>query len=283
MGWWGVPWSAQQHKKEKIGPYRESGGNCVKTLHLLTGIVLTLGVMCGCASTQQAHFQEAIRKAARGPVTEVLGEVPAVFRDLARAGGVAPTSVYVARYESDDLNAAAIGNHHFYVTRGAVMLNDGCFLMGLVAHEMAHDILKHPEDIARTSDFANVASVIVGTAAGVFVVGAGDVVSGAVNLGLKAYSRSQESEADALAVTLLRDAGKPEWALRYTFERMKLQGGGGGGGWLSTHPGLAERIEAQPPLNLPEIRQMCPWAPGDPPPWGSGGSGGGGGGEGEAP
>ncbi len=71
-------------------------GNCVKTLHLLTGIVLTLGVVCGCASTKQAQFQEAIRKAARGPVTEAQGEAPALFKELAQSGGVAPTSVYVA-------------------------------------------------------------------------------------------------------------------------------------------------------------------------------------------
>jgi Zn-dependent protease with chaperone function len=224
--------------------------------------------MSGCASAKQAHFQEAIRKAARGPVTAVQGEVPALFRELAQAGGVAPTSVYVALHTSDTLNAAALGNHHFLVTRGAVAQNDRCFLMGLVAHEMAHDILKHPEAIARTSDTASVVSLLLGTAAGAFVPGAGYLVSGAAGLGLKAYSRAQESEADALAVKLLRDAGKPEWALRYALGHLRRQGGADrGGGWLSTHPALAERIEAQPPLNLAEVRQMCPWAPGDPPPW----------------
>lgn len=231
-------------------------------------IVLTLGVAGGCASAKQAQFQEVIRKAARGPVTEVKSEVAAMFRELARSGGVDPASVYVALHKSDALNAAALGNHHFYVTRGAVALNDRCFLAGLVAHEMAHDILKHPETIARTSDATNFVSLVLGTAAGVFVPGAGYVVSGAADLGLKAYSRAQESEADALAMTLLRGAGKPEWALRYALERLRLQGGGGrSGGWLSTHPALAERIEAQPPLNPTEVRKICPWAPGDPPPW----------------
>src|SRR5439155_19054976 len=49
----------------------------------------------GCASTKQAQFQGAIRKAAKTPVVDAEGDVPAVFRDLAQSGGLDPHTVYV--------------------------------------------------------------------------------------------------------------------------------------------------------------------------------------------
>jgi predicted Zn-dependent protease len=227
----------------------------------------------GCASASQTQLQEGIRKAAGTSVLHAHGDVAGIFKELAQAGRLDPQIVYVASQRSEQLNAAAAGKHHFYVTRGAVALGDTCFLTGIAAHEIAHDLLKHPETKATASDATAVASTILGVAAGAFVPGAGYLVSGAASLGLRAYSRSQEEEADALAVKLLRDAGKPEWALRYAFERLQEHyRGASSGGWLSTHPALAERIAAQPPLDLAAVRQRCPWAPGDPPAWCRGGS-----------
>src|SRR5215510_10703023 len=230
-------------------------------------VVAVVVVAGGCASTKQAQFQQTIRKAAKTPVVDAEGDVPAVFRDLAQSGGLDPHTVYVALHKSDALNAAAAGNHHFYVTLGVVATGDRCLLIGIAAHEIAHDILKHPETIARTSDATNVVSTVLGTAAGLFVPGAGYLVQGAASLGLNAYSRSQGSEADQLAVKILRDAGKPEWSLRYALETLQQRSGGGSGGWLSTHPALEERIAAQPAVDVAEVRRACGSAPNDAPEW----------------
>ena len=233
----------------------------------LAATAVAVVVTGGCASHQQAQFQETIRKAAKTPVVEAEGDVPTVFRDLAQSGGLDPRTVYVALRNSDALNAAAAGNHHFYVTLGVVATGDRCLLIGIAAHEIAHDILKHPETIARTSDATSVVGTVLGTAAGLFVPGAGYLVQGATSLGLKAYSRSQESEADQLAVKILRDAGKPEWALRYALETLQQRSGDSSGGWLSTHPALQERIVAQPAVDVAEARRVCGSAPSDAPAW----------------
>src|SRR6266850_2438705 len=102
-----------------------------------------------------------------------------------------------------------------------------------------------------------VVGTVLGTAAGLFVPGAGYLVQGAASFGLNAYSRSQESEADQLAVKILRDAGKPEWSLRYALETLQQRSGGSSGGWLSTHPALQERIATQPAVDVAEARRVC--------------------------
>src|SRR6059036_1717071 len=103
----------------------------------LAGTAIAMVAAGGCASRQQAQFQETIRKAAKTPVVEAQGDVPTVFRDLAQSGGLDPRTVYVALHKSDALNAGAARNHHFYVTRGVVATGDRCLLIGIAAHEIA--------------------------------------------------------------------------------------------------------------------------------------------------
>ncbi len=217
--------------------------------------------VCGCASASQTQFRDEIRKAAQQSVAEAPGEASEVFRELARSAGLDVTRVYVAVRANDTLNAGALGNHHFYVTSATVALKDRCFLAGLVAHELAHDILKHAEWSATTSDVTSLVTMVLGVAAGMFVPGADFVVQEAAGLGLNAYSRSQESDADALAVKILGAAGKPAWSLRYTLERLRQRSGRDGGGWLSTHPAITERIASQPPMDSAEVHAACGWAP----------------------
>src|SRR5262249_56510926 len=107
----------------------------------LAGTAVAVVVAGGCASRQQAQFQETIRKAAKTPVVEAEGDVPTVFRDLAQSGGLDPRTVYVALRNSDALNAAAAGNHHFYVTLGDLPTGARCPLTVIAARELAHDLL----------------------------------------------------------------------------------------------------------------------------------------------
>lgn len=239
-----------------------------RSRRLLAAVVVAPLLLGGCAATRQTNLQAAVRKSARFPVSDAQGMVPAIFRDLAGAAGIDARTVYVAVEKRDALNATALGKHYFLVTRGALALGDPCLVTGIAAHELAHDLLQHPETIAKTSDVTTVLATMLATAVGVFVPGGGYLVQGATSLGLRAYSRAQESEADRLAVTLLRRAGKPDWSLRYALELLQRQpGAAGSGGWLSTHPALAERIAAQPPVDVAEARRLCGAAPPDPPAW----------------
>jgi len=223
-------------------------------------VLMAVVVAHGCASAQQSKLQRTIRKAAETPVADKTGNVARLFQELATAGGLDPSTVYVGVQRSQSLNAAAVGNHHFLVTAGALQAAslDRCFIAGIIAHEIAHDILKHPESIARASDATTTASVVLGTAAGMFVPGAGYLVSGATTVGMKAYSRSQEAEADAMATRLLRDAGQAPWALRYSLEFLRdVSGDSQGVSWLRTHPLLPDRIAKQPPIAEDAIAS-CP-------------------------
>jgi predicted Zn-dependent protease len=61
------------------------------------------------------------------------------------------------------------------------------------------------------------------------------------------------------AMKLLREAGKPPWALRYTLEYLQeMSGDQKEVAWLSTHPLLPERIASQPPVVAEEAAGVCP-------------------------
>src|SRR5215470_12937716 len=90
---------------------RRSYSRYMRMWAAVAGIAVAIVAAGGCASHQQAQFQETIRKAAKTPVVEAEGDVPTVFRDLAQSGGLDPRTVYVALRKSDALNAAAAGNH----------------------------------------------------------------------------------------------------------------------------------------------------------------------------
>ncbi|MBI3634637.1 MAG: hypothetical protein HY216_00285 [Candidatus Rokubacteria bacterium] len=53
-------------------------------------VLVAAALATGCASAKQSQLQESVRKAARIPVSEASNDVAAVFRDLAKAGGVDP-------------------------------------------------------------------------------------------------------------------------------------------------------------------------------------------------
>ena len=122
-------------------------------------------------------------------------------------------------------------------------------LDGVVAHEVAHEVLGHVGNrrklsIALTSGFA-----VLGVAA----PGAG-LLDFIVNpVVVRAFGRQQELEADQKALEILRIMGYP--APRRTLARALLAVDGHvpkpkevPDGLLATHPGLDERLRALGPL-----------------------------------
>jgi len=131
-------------------------------------------------------------------------------------------------------NASSYGKHRFIIGRELVEIGDRRLLYGVVAHEIAHDVLRHSELTYRWQQYLP-------------LIGEGIPVVEIIGMfGLKAYSRHHEYEADTTATEILEKAGQPRWVMRYALEVLRDKLGSDGGGWFSTHPSSSNRIERLP-------------------------------------
>lgn len=157
---------------------------------------------------------------------------------------------------STEVNAFAAPGGFVFVTTAALreMRNEE-ELAGVLAHEIAHVNLKHPDLAAQNAaqEAANaegitLASEIGGALAEAFGAGsevqdalpyvsrAADTVNEAIH---KGYSREQEMDADRMAVDLDCRVGYDPRGLKTFLGRLHSAGG-----WMSSHPGSAERLAA---------------------------------------
>lgn len=157
---------------------------------------------------------------------------------------------HVKILDSTEVNAFATSGGHIFITRGLLdCTNSEDALAGVIAHEMAHIQLQHSLKAIKTSRWT--AAGISATSAAVSVArnssqdGAtlndmvGDVVTSMVNNG---YSQSQEFDADALALTLMANAGYNPKAMNDMLNSLKASSSGKTGGMYKTHPTPEKRI-----------------------------------------
>jgi len=148
--------------------------------------------------------------------------------------------VRVAIVDDPHVNAASAGGGEFYVTTGLLEKADDDQLRGVLAHELAHDDLGH---VARAQALG------AGVGIGVIILdellpGTGQITPIAGALITRGYSRQEEYEADRHAVDLLRRTGHSKELMIQTLAWLMRTEGAGGGGFLATHPGTQERIDA---------------------------------------
>jgi Zn-dependent protease with chaperone function len=172
------------------------------------------------------------------------------FTAALQAAGRRPEDCKLGFIETPELNAASAGDCVFVVTTGVVDTGDSRLVAGIVAHEVAHDILGHAnkrKTAAATADALRIGSAFIPVVGSLVSWG----VAAASFLALPAYSRSQESDADARAVEILRGMGHQAPVETMTDALQTLLGryGDKGGGILDSHPGTAERIAALRRLN----------------------------------
>lgn len=169
--------------------------------------------------------------------------------------------------DSEDINAFAGASGFIFVTKGALraMKNED-ELAGVLAHEISHVCLRHPEIAAQAAaqrtglmEFAQEFQALAGLAAGIAgALGKSDAsqwlktaqeaapVFGKATAELydsisKGYSREEELAADRMAVELLGREGvrySPS-AFKEFIARLPQKGGAWG-----THPGLEGRVQA---------------------------------------
>ena len=164
-----------------------------------------------------------------------------VIEPLAKAADRPPKQVTIGILADPSVNAANAGNGEFYVTRGLLDRANDEQLRAIMAHEFAHNDLGHVAKAQRLQ-----AGVELGAAILEQVIPNSAIITPvAGTLITRAYSRSEELEADKHGVTLLRRVGSSKEALQNTLSWLaSISGGGDGGGWFATHPGTNDRIQA---------------------------------------
>lgn len=158
---------------------------------------------------------------------------------------------HVKLLDTDEVNAFSTSGGHILVSRGLV----GCAgsedaLAAVVAHEIAHVQLQHSLKAIKASRWTTALKRTAGAGlsaatgdtelADTLDGMVGDVVSQLVNNG---YSKSQEFQADALALTLMANAGYDPAAMESMLKEMKSRQNGSKAGFYRTHPTPDERIE----------------------------------------
>ncbi len=146
--------------------------------------------------------------------------------------------VRIGIVNENEINAANAGNCQFYVTMGLLRRASDDQLRGVLAHEIAHQDLGHVAKAQVLGAGLNMLSAGLQQlfpAAGVLAPIAGELVA-------RGYSRSEEYEADRHGVDILRRAGYSKETMLDALIWIRSVSGNSGGGFLSTHPGIDDRI-----------------------------------------
>lgn len=144
------------------------------------------------------------------------------------------------------INAANAGGGQFMVTTGLLERATDQQLLGVLAHEVAHEDLGHVAKTQALATGVEFAMVVLDQ----IYPGVSSLTPVAGQLVVNAYTRTEESEADAHAVEIMRRAGydgKSIMAGSLTW--IARTEGESGGGFFATHPATGDRIRAV--RNLP--------------------------------
>ncbi|RJF85695.1 M48 family metalloprotease [Sphingomonas cavernae] len=171
------------------------------TIALLVSLVLLV---------QPAMAQSILRDA---ETEAVLDEMSA---PLIKAAGLDPRNVKVVLIGDPSINAFVAGGQIVYMNSGTIMQADNANeVQGVIAHELGHIVGGHiirSSEGMKTATGITILSLLAGIAA--VAVGAGEAGMGIMAAGQQAalgkylaFSRTQESSADAAGVDYLEKAG----------------------------------------------------------------------------
>ncbi|MBI1895454.1 MAG: M48 family metalloprotease [Acidobacteria bacterium] len=146
------------------------------------------------------------------------------------------------------INAFALPGGPVFVNTGLIAEADNeAQVAGVLAHEIAHVALRHGTNQASKAQLLQLPAAIAGAVIGDATLG-GQLGQLGLSLGFTAlmlkYSRSAESEADALGARLLAQAGYNPVEMARFFEKLEAQGGSRAPQFLSSHPNPGNRMRA---------------------------------------
>lgn len=148
-----------------------------------------------------------------------------------------------------EINAFALPGGPMFVNIGTITAAaNEAQLAGVMAHEMSHVYMQHSAKQASKAQTTGVLAGIAGAVLGATVGGTAEqlgqagIQMSAQGLMLK-YSRTDESQADAVGAVILYKAGYNPQALADFFKTLEAQGGSPPQ-WLSDHPNPGNREQA---------------------------------------
>jgi len=149
--------------------------------------------------------------------------------------------VRVQVWDDPQINAANAGGGEFYITTGLLNRGTDNQIRAIMAHEVAHADLGH---VARAQGVATGIGIGISLLDQIFP-GAQALTPIAGQLAFSAYSRGEETSADAHGKDILDRAGYEGKELMIsTLTWLGRESGGGGGGFFSTHPATGDRLAA---------------------------------------
>jgi len=149
-----------------------------------------------------------------------------------------------------EINAFALPGGPMFVNIGTITAaTNEAELAGVMAHEMSHVYMQHS---AKQTHKAETTGILTGLAGAVLGSTVGGTVGqlGETGIQLTAqgvmlkYSRSDESQADAVGAIVLYKAGYNPQAMADFFKSLVSQGGKAPPQWLSDHPNPGNREQA---------------------------------------
>ena len=149
-------------------------------------------------------------------------------------------SIRVGVMDDPGINAANAGGGEFYVTRGLLEKASDDQLLGVLAHEVAHDDLGHVAKIQTLGTGLSLGVILLDQ----IVPGSSAITPLAGELVVRGYSRKEEYDADRHGVVLLQRTGRQKDVMINALAWLLAQSGPSGGGFLATHPATEDRIQA---------------------------------------
>ncbi len=162
-------------------------------------------------------FGLAIRPAAAQTVLRD-AETEALLADISRpiieAAGLSPANVHVVLLQDDSINAFVAGGQTVYIHSGLIDAADNLNeVQGVIAHELGHVVGGHvPLASSGGAGTISILSLVLGAAA--VAAGSPEAGTGILMAGQRAalgkylaFSRNQESQADAAGARFLNTAG----------------------------------------------------------------------------
>jgi Zn-dependent protease with chaperone function len=147
-----------------------------------------------------------------------------------------------------EINAFALPGGPMFVNRGMIeAANSEGEVVGVMAHEVSHVLLRHGTAQASKAGKYQLGQVI-GAIAGAVIGGrTGSVLSQATQFGFGAaflrFGREYERQADLLGAQLMARAGYDPRDMASMFRTIEKQGGSNGPEWLSDHPNPGNRSQ----------------------------------------
>ena len=149
-----------------------------------------------------------------------------------------------------EINAFALPGGPMFINIGTITAAaNEAQLAGVMAHEMSHVYMQHSAKQASKAEttglLAGLAGAVLGATTGGLVgqLGQMGIQMGAQGLMLK-YSRTDESQADAVGAVIMYKAGYNPQAMADFFKALESQNTGAPPQWLSDHPNPGNREAA---------------------------------------